>query len=110
LKELDGKRRVAILGDMLELGTSSYQDHIEVGKQAAGVVSVLLAFGKDAAGYVDGARAAGLTEAHFLGDDFGSAKERATHFLQGGDCVLLKGSRGMKTERFLEAIRESKKA
>src|SRR4029079_12037103 len=45
LSLLPGGRRVALLGDMLELGPSSRQDHFEIGQRAAGSVELLLAFG-----------------------------------------------------------------
>lgn len=94
LKEAEGKRRIAVLGDMLELGAYSPQAHFEVGQLASGLDG-LVAVGKDAQQICLGAKEV-LTSRHF------TSNEQACNFLDGylqpGDTVLIKGSRGMKME------------
>ena len=53
-------RRVAVLGEMLELGRRATQGHVEVGRAAARVADLLVVVGEDAGGIADGAREAGL--------------------------------------------------
>ena len=101
---LPGGRRVAVLGDMLELGPSSARDHYQIGQRAARSVDLLFGFGKDAAEYIRGARDAGLREAYLLDDSIERAIEAVRDHLKPDDRVLLKGSRGMKIERFLAAF------
>lgn len=102
---LPGKRSVAILGDMLELGPNSREDHREAGRRAAAAgIDLLLAFGEEAEGYVEGAKEAGIKEAHHLGSDFDKAAEAVCSLLEEGDRVLIKGSRGMRMERFLQKM------
>jgi UDP-N-acetylmuramoyl-tripeptide--D-alanyl-D-alanine ligase len=98
----DGRRRVAVLGDMAELGTSAPAFHREVGEAAAALgVDALLAIGPLARGYAEGARgvavvrwAATLDEGlALLGD-----------VVEPGDCVLVKGSRAMGLEAVADAL------
>lgn len=91
-------RKVAVLGDMLELGAISEQAHREVGRLAAqGGVDCLITFGPGGALIADGAAAAGLAEAHPC-----RTKEDAAALLRAycrpGDTVLFKASRGMAFE------------
>jgi UDP-N-acetylmuramoyl-tripeptide--D-alanyl-D-alanine ligase len=104
---LPGGRRVAVLGDMLELGPSSASDHYKIGQIAANSVDLLFGFGKEAHEYIRGARDAGLTEAHLLDDSIESAIREVRERLKPNDRVLLKGSRGMKIERFLAAFEKA---
>ena len=95
------ERRVALLGDMLELGDTSEGAHYEVGKKAAacGVV-VLAAVGEYAAATVRGAQEGGVPSCAAFAN-----KEAAWAWLAlqlaANDIVLLKGSRGLKMETFL---------
>ena len=95
------ERRVALLGDMLELGDTSETAHYEVGKKAATCgVSVLAAVGEYAAATVRGAQEHGVLSCAAFAD-----KEAAWAWLApqlaAKDIVLLKGSRGLKMETFL---------
>jgi UDP-N-acetylmuramoyl-tripeptide--D-alanyl-D-alanine ligase len=103
LSLVPGKRSVAILGDMKELGVTSKQDHYQIGQLAARSVSLLLAFGQDAQEYIRGAKDAGMTEAFLLDETIEHAITKVRSLLQREDRVLIKGSRSMKMERFLEA-------
>lgn len=94
-------RRIAVLGEMLELGEAAYALHEECGRAAvASHVDELVAIGGPAAGgYVDGAVAAGLPRQRvhrFV--DSASAAEAVAALVRSGDFVLVKGSRGIRTD------------
>jgi UDP-N-acetylmuramoyl-tripeptide--D-alanyl-D-alanine ligase len=98
-------RRVAVLGDMEELGAQSQSAHAEVGRQAAasGLAS-LFAVGRWAKVVTDAARAAGLVQSR----DFESVEAAAAavrDYLVPGDLVLLKASRAVRMERLGEVLR-----
>ena len=111
-------RRIAVLGDMLELGDESPRDHHRVGQAAAGA-DILIAIGQDAAGVARGAREAGMpTERIVLlsatlndADSLNAARESLeTHLrdtLQPTDAVLLKASNGIGLGPIADAISES---
>lgn len=100
-------RRVAVLGDMAELGAQSEAAHAEVGRRAAGLgVSRLFAVGTMARVTAAAARAAGLPgTAEF--DDVERAAGAVRDFVKAGDVVLLKASRVMRLERIGEALRRA---
>jgi UDP-N-acetylmuramoyl-tripeptide--D-alanyl-D-alanine ligase len=104
-------RRVAVLGEMLELGDTSAAAHRQVGAYAAASADLLVCVGESAAPYADGALAAGMTPLaiHSLAD-----QEAAYDFLLGelrpGDVVLLKGSRGVALDLLVEQLREAASA
>jgi UDP-N-acetylmuramoyl-tripeptide--D-alanyl-D-alanine ligase len=106
LRELPCKgRRVALLGDMAELGAHSEAAHAEVGRRAAeSGVGQLLAVGKMAPVLARGARAAGLNRVMEF-PDVDAAVAALNTFLKTGDVVLLKASRATRLERIAEALR-----
>ena len=106
LKELPCKgRRVAVLGDMAELGAHSEAEHAEVGRNAAETgVSQLFAVGKMASVMARAARQAGLNRVIELAD-VDVACEALKSFLKPGDVVLLKASRATRLERVAENLR-----
>jgi len=107
VSELEGARKILVLGDMLELGELSQSAHEETGRQAAVVADLLVTVGRRALGIAQGARRSGLgSESVF---SFGSNTEAASFLrpmLKGGDVVLVKGSRGMKMEEIVEGIEQ----
>ena len=95
-------RRVAVLGDMAELGPGAASYHREVGAAAARAgVEVLVAVGPLARGYVEGARGVAVTRWAPTVEQ-GLSALRA--LLQPGDCLLVKGSRAMGLEAIAEAL------
>ncbi len=99
-----GRRAVAVLGDMLELGPFEAEAHRAVGAEAArSGVKALASFGPRSRGAAEAARAAGLEAFHTEEIDALVRWTKAT--LQPGDVLLVKGSRGMKLERLVEALR-----
>ena len=98
-------RRVAVLGDMADLGSHSEAAHLEVGARAAqSGVGQLFAIGKMAAVIAKAARAAGLNRV-FEFADADAAASAVKSFLKPGDVVLLKASRVARLERVAEALR-----
>jgi UDP-N-acetylmuramoyl-tripeptide--D-alanyl-D-alanine ligase len=100
-------RRIAVLGEMLELGPEAARYHREVGAAAAkAAVDRLLAVGEHAEAMAEGARAAGLS-----GDRVevcrtpAEAAERLAGRLGDGDTVLVKGSRGARMEEVVRRLR-----
>jgi UDP-N-acetylmuramoyl-tripeptide--D-alanyl-D-alanine ligase len=102
-----GARAVAVLGDMLELGAFEREAHRAVGAEAARTgLAWLAGFGPRAAGIVEAARAAGLApEATFHTEDLDALVRWAKARLLPSDVLLVKGSRGMRLERLVEALR-----
>jgi UDP-N-acetylmuramoyl-tripeptide--D-alanyl-D-alanine ligase len=99
-----GRRPAAVLGDMLELGAAEAEAHRALGEEAARAgVRLLAAFGPASRGTAEAARAAGLPAFHTEDPDQLSAWARAQ--LDPGDLLLVKGSRGMRLERLVEALR-----
>nr|WP_288087803.1 UDP-N-acetylmuramoyl-tripeptide--D-alanyl-D-alanine ligase [Roseiflexus sp.] len=100
LAELDG-RRIAILGDMLELGSIEEEAHRMVGARAAEVAQILITVGQRARWIANEAQQAGLpADQVYAVDDNDAAAHLARNLLAPGDFVLIKGSRGM----FMETI------
>mgnify|MGYP003732702807 CR=1 FL=1 len=100
LKGMDGTRKIAILGDMLELGEYSASAHRQVGKTVAeSGVNILVTKGRDSCWIGEGAIQAGMNEQsiiHFENNQ-GVIQWLSTN-LQQGDRILIKGSRGMHME------------
>lgn len=106
LQELPCKgRRVAVLGDMAELGAHSESAHAEVGRLAAELgVEQLIAVGKMAGTMAQAARGAGLSRVIELADAEAAATAIKS-FLKAGDTVLLKASRSSRLERIAQALK-----
>ena len=101
-------RRVAVLGDMAELGAHSAAAHAEVGKRAAELeVGQLFAVGKMAAVTAQAARDAGLMRVLEFAE-VEAAINVVSSFLKPGDVVLLKASRAARLERIAEKLKAGK--
>jgi UDP-N-acetylmuramoyl-tripeptide--D-alanyl-D-alanine ligase len=105
LRELPCKgRRVAVLGDMAELGAESEAAHEEVGRKAAECgVEQLFAIGSMAQVFARGARSAGLNRVMEF-PDATAAAVAVKSFLRDGDLLLLKASRSSRLERLSELL------
>jgi alanine racemase len=105
LAALPATSRVAVLGDMAELGEASEALHREMGRAAAARVDALVTKGKDAAAIADGARAAGLDPARiavtFTNED---AVAATRPHLAPGAAVLVKGSAVARMERVVAGL------
>jgi UDP-N-acetylmuramoyl-tripeptide--D-alanyl-D-alanine ligase len=104
LADLEG-RRVAVLGDMLELGSYEEVAHRLVGRRAGDVADLLVTVGPRARLIAEEARGAGLApEAVIELDDSGQAIALLRQVIQPGDVVLLKGSRGVRLDVIVPAL------
>ncbi|MGA2878366.1 MAG: UDP-N-acetylmuramoyl-tripeptide--D-alanyl-D-alanine ligase [Bryobacteraceae bacterium] len=104
LRETPAKRRIAVLGEMLELGRWSESLHRDVGSYVArSGIDVLVGIRGEACHLVDAARQAGLAvDAAFFSPDSGAAGDHLRRIAQPGDVILFKGSRGTHVELALE--------
>ena len=101
--DADGKR-IAVLGEMRELGEESARGHREVGETAAELgVDQLIAIGDMAAVIAEAARNAGLQNTS-IARSTSEAAELLGEIAASGDLVLVKGSRAARTERVIEAF------
>ena len=103
-------RRVAVLGDMLELGVCTQAEHYKIGRIAAERTDVLLAYGENSVRVLNGALTGGMPKnrARAFTD-----RDRLVAVLKQmakpGDVILFKGSRGMRMELVLERFLEEDK-
>ncbi len=99
-------RKIVVAGEMLELGPEAASIHHEIGGKLAELGLDLLVgvrgFGRQ---LVDGARAGGLANTEFAEDSDKAGEWLATE-VKPGDVVLIKGSRGVRTEKVLDKLFE----
>lgn len=101
-----GTTRVAVMGDMLELGDHAGKAHDEAGAAAGKAADWVIALGEHADRVVKGARKAGLKADRALtAGTVEQAVELVKPLLSDHTQVLVKGSRGMRMERIVEALR-----
>lgn len=104
--EKTAKRKIVVAGEMLELGESQTEIHCETGeKLAAGEIDFLIGIRGLAQNMVEAAKNAGLEKAVFFnGSD--EAGEFLANEVKAGDLILVKGSRGVRTEKVVEKLLE----
>ncbi len=96
-------KRIAVLGDMLELGNRSSAEHYRIGRIAAQKADLLLTYGAHSVRTVTGAITGGMPPKHAEHFDTHEDLARVLKMRAGeGDVILFKGSRGMKMERSLQ--------
>jgi UDP-N-acetylmuramoyl-tripeptide--D-alanyl-D-alanine ligase len=99
-------KKIALLGDMLELGAKSGELHAQVGGYMAGKADVIIAVGRFAEFVMEGAIGKGARpESVFAFADKKDGAKKAMERLEPGSALLVKGSRGMAMETALEEIR-----
>lgn len=103
-------RRIAVLGDMLELGDAAWAEHYKIGRIAAEKADMVFAYGPHAKRVLSGTMTGGMPET------MGRAFEDRQELIQAlkwaakpGDVMLFKASRGMQLEKILEAFLEDEK-
>ena len=107
-------RKVAVLGDMFELGRHSAREHRLLGKRAAdaaakGVLDALYLLGSMSVEVRRGALQSGMREEQVIvGRDHADTARRLRERVKKGDWLLFKGSRGMKIEKVLEELKGGK--
>jgi len=107
LKELKAKRKVAVLGDMLEIGKYSLEAHEAVGKFVAGFVDLLITVGPRAKFIAESANKAGLPKENILSYLIAEeAKKEVQLKIKKGDLILVKGSRAISLDEVVDEIRQ----
>lgn len=105
LKSLPGKRKIAVLGDMLEIGRFAEQAHRATGDQAAKFVDLLFCVGPRTKFIADEALVQGMRHEQILKfDDSESAGRALDPMIRPGDLILVKGSQSMRMEKVVEEI------
>ena len=103
-------RRIAVLGDMLELGDCAQAEHYKVGRIAAEKADLVFAYGPYAGRVIDGTITGGMSEN--MGRAFDSREEMTQALVRAakpGDVILFKASHGMHLELVLEAFLKEKR-
>ena len=96
-------RKLAVLGDMLELGDVAEEAHRTVGRELAEQhFTAAVTYGELGALIAEGAKACGLAAYHCATHQ--EAADKLHEILQEGDTVLFKGSRGMQMEKVIELL------
>lgn len=95
-----GRRLIAVLGHMAELGVIERDEHLRVGGIAASLAQVLITVGSGASAIAEGARAAGMTAVHEV--ETGEQVSGLLDDLARGDLVLVKASRVVGLERLVD--------
>ena len=96
-------RRVAVLGDMLELGVCAPAEHYRLGRIVAEKADMLIAYGPLSARTVSGAVTGGMPTHMAKGfEDRDAATAALKRMVRSGDVLLVKGSRGMRMELILD--------
>lgn len=108
LHELPARRRICILGDMLEIGRYTIQAHMDAGGRLAEFADVLITVGSRAKFFAEGARERGMDNSSIFSYVNREAADEDIDAIQAqlgaGDVVLVKGSQGMRLEYLVEAI------
>jgi UDP-N-acetylmuramoyl-tripeptide--D-alanyl-D-alanine ligase len=100
-----GGRRIAVLADMLELGSFSRQGHFDVGAYAAEAgIDLLITVGTEARAIGEGALSVRPELEYYACSTNAEAVETLGRILRAGDSVLVKGSRGMKTDEIVKSL------
>lgn len=106
LKGLPGKRKIAVLGDMLEIGKYTIEAHERLGRLAARVVDILVTVGPRAKFIAESAREAGLNKAKVLSfETADEAQKPIQDLIRKGDLILIKGSHAMELSKVVEEIK-----
>ena len=96
-------RRIAVLGDMLELGVCSQAEHYRIGRIAAEKADIVLAYGPNRSRVISGAMTGGMpSERARSFEDRGAMAATLKGLVKPGDVILFKGSHGMHMELVLE--------
>jgi UDP-N-acetylmuramoyl-tripeptide--D-alanyl-D-alanine ligase len=105
LEKIQGRRKLAALGNMLELGDGTESGHREVGEKVAQVAEILFAVGDKAKFISDEARKQGMkSENIFEFENSEEARLAVQEKLREGDVILVKGSQGARMEKISEEI------
>ena len=100
------KRKIAVLGDMLEIGKYTIQAHEDVGKLVVNVFDILITIGPRSKFIAETASKKGFPIKNIFNFEFADdAKLKIQEILKKGDLVLVKGSRALELEKVVEEIK-----
>ena len=103
-------RRIAVLGDMLELGDAAWAEHYKIGRIAAEKADMVFAYGPHAKRVISGTITGGMPETMGRAfEDAGELVQALKRAAKPGDVLLFKASRGMHLEKILEGFLEEEK-
>lgn len=98
-------RRIAVLGDMLELGDAAPHCHAEIGARTAQVADIVLVYGQWSAEVAESAHANGMNRPQIMCmQDHAEICAWLQRHIKAEDCLLIKGSRGMRMEKIVEFL------
>ncbi len=107
MKDFKASRKIAVLGDMLEIGKYAIEAHETVGRLAEKVFDIIVTIGPRAKFIADAAQKSGLARKNIIAFDFADqAKTPIQDLLKKGDLVLVKGSRAIGLDKIVEEIRQ----
>ncbi len=109
LKKVNGKRKIAVIGDMLELGDYSEKEHQKIGKLAGSFCDYIFAVGEKSHIIKKQASQEKINEKNVF--SFIKSEEAISDLkkiIKAGDIVLVKGSQGIRTEKIVYAIMKNK--
>lgn len=99
------RRTIAVLGDMLDLGKHTEEEHRAMGSYVVDKVDIFIAVGIRAVTAAKQALESGMAPAHVMTfDDSREAGKFVERFIQSGDLILVKGSQGVRMERVVMEI------
>lgn len=114
LRDVRANRRIAILGDMLELGKYSASAHKNVGERVAVCADMLITVGLRSRAIAAAALDAGMSDSNIRQYDLGESSRAGKELeaeLAEGDVILVKGSQGLRMEKtVLEIMAEPQRA
>ena len=106
VKDLQAKRKIAVLGDMLELGKYSIEAHQAVGELAKESVDILITVGPRGKFIAEAALAKGMPKNHVLSFDTSEeAGPEVQKIIKKGDLILIKASRAIGLEKIVDEIK-----
>ncbi len=106
LRDLPGKRKIAVLGDMLEIGKYAMGSHEAIGEEASKVADILITVGSRAKFIAEGARKAGMKKtAIYSFENTEETHPQLQEVMRKGDLVLLKASHSIGLESLVEKVR-----
>jgi UDP-N-acetylmuramoyl-tripeptide--D-alanyl-D-alanine ligase len=99
------KRKIAVLGDMLELGKYSAREHERIGEMVPACADMLVTVGIRSQRTAEAALANGLSEKYVLQyEEANKAGKELQNMIKPGDVLLIKGSQGIRAERIVEEL------
>ncbi|MBI4087445.1 MAG: UDP-N-acetylmuramoyl-tripeptide--D-alanyl-D-alanine ligase [Candidatus Liptonbacteria bacterium] len=107
LKSLPAKRKMAVLGDMLEIGKYAIEAHERAGRLAGKFLDVLITVGPRAKFIAEEARKSGMRRNKIYSfDTADAAKREVQNLMKKGDLVLIKGSHAMELNKVVEEVKQ----